>query len=123
MKSSSDAFANVKAIALALPDVESGTKYDGSPVLRVGGAFMAGLAKDGSAEPHTLVVRIGLDERHALLEDAPEVYYLTEYYQPHPVVLVRLSKIDHDALRDLLAVARRRTLPKARRGRLTSCAH
>jgi len=30
-------------------------------------------------------------------------------------VLVRLSRIDRDALRDLLSVSRRLTLPKARR--------
>ena len=32
------------------------------------------------------------------------------------VVLVRLSHIDRDALRDLLSVSRQLTLPKARQG-------
>lgn len=102
-------------VGLALPDVEASTKYDGSPVLKVGGAFMAGLATHPSAEPQTLVVRIGLEERDCLLEDAPETYYLTDYYRSHPVVLVRLSRIDRDALRDVLSVSRRLTLPKARK--------
>jgi hypothetical protein len=31
-------------------------------------------------------------------------------------VLVRLSRIDRDALRDLLSVSRRLTLPKTRQG-------
>ena len=105
-------------VGLALPDVEATTKYDGSPVLKVGGTFMAGLTTHRSAEPETLVVRVGFEERECLLEDAPETYYLTDYYRRHPVVLVRLSRIDRDALRDLLSVSWRLTLPKARkRGR------
>ena len=66
-----------------------------------------------SAEPETLVVRAGFEEREWLLEDAPETYYLTDYYRSHPVVLVRLSTIDRDALRDVLSVSRRLTLAKA----------
>lgn len=38
-----DAFEIVKTVGLALPDVEATTKYDGSPVLKLGGCFMAGL--------------------------------------------------------------------------------
>jgi hypothetical protein len=112
-----DPFDRVRTMGLALPDVEAGTRYDGSPVLRVGGCFMAGLATHPSAEPATLVVRAEFEERASLLEDAPETYYLTEYYRTNPVVLVRLSHVDEDALRDLLSVSRRLTLPKARRRR------
>lgn len=67
-----DPFEPVRKIGLALPDVEAGTKYDGSPVLKAGGSFMAGLATHRSAEPETLVVRIGFEERECLLEDAPD---------------------------------------------------
>jgi hypothetical protein len=110
-----DPFDIVRAVGLTLPDVEAATKCDGSPVLRVGGCFMAGLATDRSAEPGTLVVRSGFEEREWLVEDAPETYYLTDYYRRHPVVLVRLSRIDRDALRDLLSVSWRLTLPKLRK--------
>jgi hypothetical protein len=109
------AFDIVRTLGLALPDVEAATKYDGSPVLKVGGSFMAGLATHPSAEPGTLVVRIGVEERDWLLDDAPGIYYLTDYYRNHPVVLVRLSRTDRDALRDLLSVSWRLTLPKARK--------
>ena len=78
---------------------------------------MAGLATHPSAERGTLVVRVDFEERLGLLEDAPDTYYLTDYYRPHPVVLVRLSRIDRDALRDLLSMALRHTLKKARRKR------
>jgi hypothetical protein len=115
----SDTFETVRMVGLSLPDLEATTKYDGSPVLRVGGAFMAGLATHRSAEPKTLVVRVGVEERQHLLEDAPNIYYLTDYYRNHPVVLVRLSQIDSDALRDLLSMSWRLSVPKARkRGRM-----
>jgi len=113
-----DPFEIVRTVGLALPDVEATTKYDGSPVLKLRGAFMTGLATHPSAEPGTLVVRIGFEERAWLLEDAPETYYLTDYYRKHPVVLVRLARIDRDALRDLLSASWRLTFPKAQtRGR------
>ena len=110
-----DAFDIVRTIGLTMPDVQAGVKYDGTPVLKAGGAFMAGLALNRSAEPDTLVVRVGFEEREGLLEDSPDVYYLPEYYERHPVVLVRLRRIGTDALHDLLAIARRRTLLKSRR--------
>ena len=107
-----DAWSAVADAANALSGVESAIKYDGSPVLKVGGCFMAGLTSHPSAEPHSLVVRVAPDDRRWLLEDAPDVYYVTDYHRPHPVVLVRLRKISPDALRDLLATARRVTLRK-----------
>src|SRR5215510_15515515 len=105
----------VKAVGLTLPEVEATTRYDGSPVLKVGGIFMAGLATHASAEPDTLVVRHGLEERELLIEDAPETYYLTDYYRRYPLVLVRLSRIEPDALRDVLSVSWRLTATKSRK--------
>jgi hypothetical protein len=110
-----DPFDQVRRAGLALPGVEAATRYDGSPVLKAGGCFMAGLASHPSAEPGTLVVRIGFEERQWLLEDASDTYYLTDDYRKHPVVLVRLSRIDRDALRDLLSVSWRLTMAKARK--------
>jgi hypothetical protein len=104
----------VKAVGLTLPGVEATTRYDGSPQLKVGGVFMAGLASHPSAEADTLVVRSGFEERDWLLEEAPEIYYVTDYYRPYPIVLVRLSRVDRAALHDLLSVSRRMTLEKTR---------
>ena len=110
-------FDIVRTVGLTLPDVEATTRYDGSPVLKLGGAFLAGLASHHSAEPGTLVVRAGFEERDGFLEDAPQTYYLTDYYRPYPLVLVRLSQIDRAALRDVLSVSWRLTAPKARKRR------
>lgn len=108
-----DLFELVRTVGLTLPDVEAVTKYDGSPMLKRGGNFMAGIATHASAEPGTLVVRADLEERELLLQDAPDTYYLTPYYRRYPLVLVRLSRIDREALHDLLSVSWRLTGEKA----------
>ena len=109
-----NAFDIVKKVGVALPHVEATTRYDGSPVLKVAGVFMAGLASHSSAEPNTLVVRADLDEREAFIEDAPDIYYLTDYYRRYPLILVRLDHVTRDALRELLSSSHRLTLPKTR---------
>jgi hypothetical protein len=105
----------------SLPDVEEGTAY-GSPALKVRGKMFACLAVNRSAEPNTLVVCIDFDQRDELIAEEPKTYYLTDHYVNHPCVLVRLSRIRKDALRDLLLTGRRfvststrREVPKRRR--------
>jgi hypothetical protein len=110
-----NSFDTVRSVGLLLPGVQATTRYDGSSVLKLGGCFMAGLATHRSAEPDTLVVRVNLEERELLLEEAPETYYMTDDYRRYPIILVRLSRIDRDALRDLLSVSWRLTSAKARR--------
>jgi len=51
------------------------------------------LATHCSAESETLVVRSQFEELECLIEDAPDTYYLTDYYRKYPIVLVRLSRI------------------------------
>jgi hypothetical protein len=114
-QTSATAFDIVRTLGLALPEVETMTNYAGLPVLRARGCFMAGLASHRSAEPGTLVVRCAVDQRELMLEDAPDTYYVTDYYRPYPVVLVRLSHLNREALRDLLSVSWRMAMAKARR--------
>jgi hypothetical protein len=110
-------FEQVVAMALTLPDVETGTKYDGSPVLKAGGVFLAGMASHASAEPGTLVVRHEIGDRDVMIEDAPDTYYLTDYYRPYPLVLARLTQLHPDALQDLLRVSWRMAMAKTKKGR------
>lgn len=109
------AFDIVKELGSRLPDVEESIKYDGSPVLKVRGVFMAGLAMHASAEPDTLVVRTEPKNREGLLEDAPETYYVTAPYRRHPVVLVRLRQLDPGILHELLAESWRLAAAKCRK--------
>jgi hypothetical protein len=119
-----DPFTIVRKIGLELPDVEAVIRYDGASVLKVRGCFMAGIATHRSADPDTLVVRVTPDDRDLLLEDAPGTYYVTEYYRRYPLVLVRLSHVDRDALRDLLWMSWRLTAPKTTRAaRVRRSAH
>ena len=113
------AFDVVKELGCSLPNVEATTRYDGSPVLKAHGMFMAGLAMHASAEPDTLVVRAEFEEREGLLEDAPDTYYVTDYYRRYPVVLVRLSLLNRAVLRELLTGSWRMTVEKRRKGRAT----
>ena len=100
-KMKTDAFAPVREYGRTLPDVEEGTMY-GTPALKVRGKMFACMASHKSAEPNTLVVMIDFAARDAILEDDPDTYYLKEHYLNYPCVLVRLSRIHADALRDLV---------------------
>ena len=77
-------FDRVRVAGLCLPGVEAATKYDGSPVLKLRGCFLAGLAMHPSAESGSLVVRVDLEQRVLLLDDAPDTYYVTDHYEPIP---------------------------------------
>jgi hypothetical protein len=99
-------FDTVRAIGLALPDVEAGTAY-GSPALKVRGKMFACIAVHKSAEPETLVLRLDFDQRDELIAADPAVYYLTDHYLPYPAVLVRLARVPPDALEDLVRAAYR----------------
>jgi hypothetical protein len=112
-------FRRVVKAGLTLPGVVLAARYDGSTVLKVAGCFMAGLASHPSAEPDSLVIRAEPEARALWLEEAPDVYYLTEYYGRYPLVLIRLSKVEPAALRELLALSWRLTLEKARPRRPT----
>jgi hypothetical protein len=114
-------FKLVESIGRTLPDVEVTTTW-GKPTLKVRGKMFVCIASHKSAEPNTLVVMMDFADRDALLEDDPETYYLKEHYVNYPCVLVRLSRVPSDALRDLIAgahrfVSARRVKKPAGRGR------
>ena len=97
-------FDTVRKVGLALPGVEESTTY-GSPALKVRGKLLACVPTHKSVEPDSLVVRIDFMQRAELLAENPEVYYLKDHYVNYSAVLVRLSRIDSEALRDLLGAA------------------
>jgi hypothetical protein len=97
-------FDTVRKIGLKLPGVEESTAY-GFPALKVHGQLLACVPANRSAEPDSLVVRMDFDERAQLLAEAPDVYYVTDHYVSYNAVLVRLSRVSHDVLRDLRGMA------------------
>ena len=74
----------------------------GAPALKLDGEMIACVPTNKFAEPDSLAVRIDFDQRDGLLADAPDTYYLKPHYAPYPCVLVRLKRIQRDALSDLL---------------------
>jgi hypothetical protein len=109
-------FKRVEKIGKTLPGVEVTTSW-GQPTLKVGGRMFVCMASHKSADPDTLVVMMDIADRDALIEDDPETYYLKDHYVGYPCVLVRLSRVHPDALRDLVIGAHRYVSAKARRKR------
>ncbi|HXW92295.1 MAG TPA: MmcQ/YjbR family DNA-binding protein [Terriglobales bacterium] len=115
-------FDTVRKIGLALSGVEESTAY-GSPALKVRGKLLASVPAHRSAEPNSLVVRVDFDDRAELLATAPDVYYVTDHYLGYSAVLVRLSRVTPDVLRDLLGMAHKFVTahearsPRSRNGR------
>jgi hypothetical protein len=69
--------------------------------------FFVRLKEDGDS----LVIGMPFEQRAALMTEDPETYYITDHYLKYEYVLVRLSKVSEDALRDLLKGAYRAALP------------
>ena len=97
-------FKKVRAAAAGLADVEEVTSW-GAPALKVRGKMFVCQAINKEAEANTLAVRMDFAQRDALIEEAPDVYYLKDHYVDYPCVLVRLSRVHPDALRDLVRTA------------------
>lgn len=106
-------FAAVEAIGRGLPDVEVTTSW-GQPTLKVRGKMFVCIASHKSAEPNTLVVMMDFADRDMLVAEEPDTYYLKDHYVNYPCVLVRLSRVSADALRDLVTGAHRLISAKAR---------
>ena len=98
----------VRSLALALPETQEKPCY-GTPGFYVRRKLFARLLPD----PKVLAVRIDLSEREALLEVAPEVFFLTPHYEGWPMVLIRLPKIERADLEERLVEAWRMMAPKA----------
>ena len=107
-------FKDALKIAKSLGTVEESTSY-GTPAIKLDGKLVARLKEDGDS----LVVGTTYEERAEMMAAEPETYYITDHYLNAPWVLVRLSRMHPDALRDLLgrslrlaAEAGRRTSPR-----------
>lgn len=94
----------VRKIGLSFPGVEEATAF-GAFALKVGGKLMACVPTHRSAERNSLMIRADDADRDALIAEAPEIYYVKEHYLGYHSVLVRMSAVSPDALRDLLGMA------------------
>jgi hypothetical protein len=91
-------FDDVRSIALAWPEVEDGTSY-GTPALKVRKKMLVRLREDGDS---LVMPGVPSDERDMLAVSQPKIFYFTEHYRDHPMVLIRLSKAKRAAVEPLL---------------------
>jgi hypothetical protein len=104
-------YDTVRQMGLALPGVVEGMSY-GAPALKVKGKKFVRHRE----ELDSIVLNTTFDRREELMAAAPETYYITDHYLEYELVLVRLSKVQPDALRELLQIAYRLALQNDRRG-------
>jgi hypothetical protein len=104
MPANSINFDIVRDIGIKLPGVEQSTAF-GVPALKVHGKLLACVPSNRSAEPGSLLVRTDFHDRAELLAADPAAYYVTDHYVAYTGVLVRLSRVNPDVLRDLLGMA------------------
>ena len=97
----------MRQIAQTLPGAEESTSY-GTPAFKVKGKLFARQHQDGE----TLVVGVDFEAREEMMSAAPEKFYITDHYLNYPWMLVRMSKVRPDELRDLLIGSWRRAAPK-----------
>jgi hypothetical protein len=99
--------ADVRAIALALPETEERPSY-GTPGFRVKDRLFARIREEG-----VLLVWVGDEgEKDFLLRADPAKFFTTPHYDGHPSVLVRLAAVDREELAELLTDSWRGRAPK-----------
>lgn len=112
---------DIRALALALPEVEEGSFARTSTAFKIRGRYgfarfgapISGLDDDDA--DGTLVIRLPAGLRDALLASQPDRFFITPHYEHGAAVLVRLSTLRRRDLREiaeLLTEAWRRFAPK-----------
>jgi hypothetical protein len=81
-------FDDLRKIALSWPEVEEGTSY-GTPALKVRKKMLVRLKEDGDS---LVMPGVPPDERDMLVVTQPKIFYFTDHYKDHSIVLIRLSK-------------------------------
>lgn len=87
----------VRTFALSIPNVQERTSY-GTPAFFVGQTLFVRLLNDGDS----VVVKIDKRERDRRMAADPNAFYVTDHYLNYPMMIVRLSAVDDDDLRELL---------------------
>jgi hypothetical protein len=82
----------VREIAGALPGAEESTTY-GQAAFKVGGKLFAWISPDRHADG-ALAVRVDPEEKEFAIEASPDVFFQTPHYEGHPILLVRLERVD-----------------------------
>ena len=93
-------FALVRRLALALPEVTEGICF-GTPTFYVRKKLMLRMWEDGE----TLVCKAPMTLRDQLLDDAPDVFSLTDHYRNYPAILINLNTVPQRILEERIVGA------------------
>ena len=85
-----------------MPGVVDSTSY-GTPALKAGKTLLVRLWETGDV----VVVKMPFDRREELMEGDPDTYFITDHYAAYEWILVRLARLNAEALPDLLGMAYR----------------
>jgi hypothetical protein len=96
----------VREIARKLPGAEEGSSY-GRPAFKVKGKLFVRFHQSGES----VVIHIHMDEREALMKLDPQTFYITDHYLNYPWMLVRLSTVRPNVLREMVVESWRRSAP------------
>jgi len=100
-------FETVRAIARELPGAVEGISY-GTPAFHVGKKLFVRQHQDGES----FVIKIEPEERAMRMRADPTTFYITDHYLNYPWMLVRLSSVAVDDLRELIEDAWRLSAPR-----------
>ncbi|HEY8994106.1 MAG TPA: MmcQ/YjbR family DNA-binding protein [Lacunisphaera sp.] len=98
--------ALVRRFALALPEVTEGICF-GTPTFYVRKKLMLRMREDGE----TLVCKVPMELREQLLDEAPDIFSLTDHYRNYPAVLINLNTVSSRVLEERIATAWRLVAP------------
>jgi hypothetical protein len=90
-------FNTVREIALGLPGAADGMSY-GAPAVKVNGKLFIRWREDLNA----IVLKTTFEEREAMMDEDPKVYFITDHYLNYEWVLVSLEHVSPDVLPDLI---------------------
>lgn len=87
----------VRKLALALDKTIERLSY-GTPAFFAGKKIFARLLEDGDS----VVLKIDYDRRTVLMKSDPQTFFITDHYRNYPMMIVRLSRVATNELRELL---------------------
>jgi hypothetical protein len=87
----------VRKLAFSFPHVRERLCY-GTPAFYVKRVLFARFLEDGDS----VVIKIDKRDRDRRVACDPKAFYVTDHYLSHPMMIVRLSAVGEDDLRELL---------------------
>jgi len=104
--------AQIRKIALALPEVTERASYGGAPSWRTTKKMFLWIRD----KPKALVVWVdSLDAKEILLEHEPEIFFTIPHYDGYPMLLVNMANVSLARARELIADSYRLHAPKPKK--------